>query len=197
LEIKGKTASDRFDPFTDRLSRDIRNSLSEAFVKSLGLMDPVCYRKLSKEWLAKSGAPPYRDYIQDRLHRYESVLDQIRKKPHTDVLLQAIVLWNNELFFEVHDLLEGVWHKTSGDERQALKGLIKAAGVYIHMEYHRRQAAARLAAKSSDLIREYSRCLQFITNTDRLLDKLQNLDPVPPKLVTLDVSRGESQASTS
>ncbi len=31
---------DDFDPFNDRLSRDIRNSLSEAFVGSLAHMQP-------------------------------------------------------------------------------------------------------------------------------------------------------------
>jgi hypothetical protein len=183
LEIKRKTTSDGFDPFTDRLSRDIRNNLSEAFVKSLSLMNAGFYRELSKEWLAKSGAPPYHDYIQDRLNRYERVFDQIQKESLSDVLLQSLVVWNNELFFEMHDLLESVWHKTSGDERQALKGIIKAAGVYIHMEYHHQTAAARLAAKSADLIRKYSHCLQFIANADELLDKLRNLDPVPPKLI--------------
>ena len=56
-DTKRKTAPKRFNPFTDRVSRDIRNSLSEAFVKSLKAMDQSDYRKTSHKWLSKNLAP--------------------------------------------------------------------------------------------------------------------------------------------
>lgn len=179
---KIKTAPKKFNPFTDRLSRDIRNSLSEAFVKSLKGMDQGYYRQLSHEWLSKNLAPIYNDYIKDHLQRYDLVFDQIQRNRLTDKLLQILIIWNGGLFFEVHDLLESIWHQTTGDEHQALKGLIKAAGVYIHMEYHHQKAGDSLAAKSSNLMRRYSHCLTFIANLNVLLKKLDNLDPVPPEL---------------
>ena len=55
--MKRKTAPKSFNPFTDRLSRNIRNSLSEAFVKSLKGMDQSDYRKISHKWLSKNLAP--------------------------------------------------------------------------------------------------------------------------------------------
>jgi len=60
--------------------------------------------------------------------------------------------------------------------------LIKAAGVYVHLEQHRRKAAESLTMKSSSLIRQYAHCLTFIANYETLLDKLKNLDPVAPRL---------------
>ncbi len=89
---------------------------------------------------------------------------------------------NNGLFFEFHDHLERIWQQTTGDEHQALKGLIKAAGVYIHMEHNRPRAVESLSAKSFNLIRRYSHCLTFITNLNVLTEKIKNLDPVSPKL---------------
>jgi hypothetical protein len=171
-----------FDPFNDRLSRDIRNTLSESFADALVRKEPIEYRAAAEKWLAEKLAAGYLNYIQDRLHRYDLVLEKIVASRLDDAMLQSLVLWNNGLFFEFHDHLERIWQKTTGDEHQALKGLIQAAGVYIHMEHNRQDAAKNLSIKSLNLIRRYSRSLAFITNLDVLTKKLENLDPVSPIL---------------
>ena len=179
---KRNLSPDDFDPFNDRLSRDIRNTLSEAFVAALARKEPSKYQVVAEKWLIGKPTAGYVNYIQDRLHRYDLVLEKIQSCRLDDALLQSLVLWNNGLFFEFHDQLEHIWHKTTGDEHQALKGLIKAAGVYIHMEYNRQEAVKSLSIKSLNLIRRYSHCLAFITNLNVLIKRLENSDPVPPKL---------------
>jgi hypothetical protein len=179
---KRKTGADIFDPFNDRLSRDIRNSLSEAFVAALVRMEPSAYRKAADRWWTAKPADIYLTYIQNRLLRYDRVNEQIRANHIDDAILQLLPIWNNELFFEAHDHLERIWSRAVGEKREALKGLIKAAGVYIHLEYKRKKAVASLAAKSLDIIRRHSEALTFITNLDVLKEKLKNLDPVPPRL---------------
>jgi len=47
-------------------------------------------------------------------------------------LRQAAALWNEQLFFEVHEVLEAVWKTASGDLRQALQGLIQIAVAFHH-----------------------------------------------------------------
>ena len=173
---------DGFDPFNDRLSRDIRNSLSEAFVDALEIKEPSGYQAVAAKWLAEKPAAGYRNYIQDRLHRYDRVLKLVSASHLDDTLLQSLVLWNNCLFFEFHDHLERIWRQTKGDERQALKGLIKAAGVYIHMEHNHQKAVERLSGKSLDLLRRYANCLTFISNLNVLMESLKNLDPISPRL---------------
>jgi hypothetical protein len=64
LDKKKKNTPDRFDPFTDRLSRDIRNNLTEAFVISLKQKDSRHYKNLSRQWLAKGLGLIYNEYIQ-------------------------------------------------------------------------------------------------------------------------------------
>ena len=179
---KRNLSPDDFDPFNDRLSRDIRNTLSEAFVDALARKEPSKYQVVAEKWLIGKPAAGYLNYIQDRLHRYDLVLEKIIASRLDDALLQSLVMWNNGLFFEFHDQLEHIWQKTTGDEHQALKGLIKAAGVYIHMEYNRQEAVKSLSIKSLNLIRRYSHCLAFITNLNVLIKRLENSDPVSPKL---------------
>ena len=177
-----KIAAGKFDPFNDRLSRDIRNSLSEAFIDALARMEPSAYRAEADIWRSKKPSEIYLEYIQYRLQSYDQVFNQIENSQLVDPLLQCLVIWNNGLFFEFHDHLEGIWMLASGDERQALKGLIKAAGVYIHSEVGHQRAVKSLAGKAYRLIRQYSHSLTFIKNLDALSHKLKTLDPVAPRL---------------
>ena len=177
-----KATPQAFDPFNDRLSRDIRNSLSDAFVESLKQKDAECYLNCSQKWLKKELAPAHRDYIQNRIQRYGLAFQGIQQKQIDDARVQAVILWNYGLFFEVHDILEDIWHKTQGDEHQAVKGLIKAAGVYVHLESDRLNSAERLAIKSVRLLQAYKDVLGFISNLNVLIGALKTCDPVPPVL---------------
>lgn len=178
----GIKASEIFDPFTDRTSRDIRNSLSEAFVKTIGAKNRMAYLSVARQWREQNLSSLHSDYIDDRLLRYENVFDAIQTGEVVDPLQQALIIWNQGLFFEFHDHLEGIWKSASGDMRQALKGLIKAAGVYIHLEQDHRQAAQSLANKAFVLLQQYRHCLTFMANSEALLNKLKTIDPDPPQL---------------
>ena len=112
----------RFDPFSDRMARDIRNSLSEAFVAALAQKKRSVYQKTAGTWLNKNLSQTHVHYIRDRLRRYGRVFKQINDNQLNDAWLQTLLIWNKELFFEVHDHLETIWARTSGDEHQALKG---------------------------------------------------------------------------
>lgn len=172
----------RFDPFNSRLARDIRNTLSESYGDALLRLDESVYRRQAEQWLAKNIDHDSAGYIQDRLKRYDRAFDQIFDNRILDAKFQALITWNHQLFFEVHELLERIWQQTTGNEFQALKGLIQAAGVYVHLEYNHQVAAEKLAAKSSGRIQKYGACLNFIANLDTLLDKLKTIDADPPLL---------------
>lgn len=179
---KNKMSPDGFDPFSNRMSRDIRNTLSESFVEALARKDHAEYRAAAAKWLATKPAAIYVKYIHDRLRRYDHVLERITVIPLEDARLQSLVIWNNRLFFEFHDHLERMWQQATGNERLALKGLIQAAGVYIHMEHDHGLAVKSLSTKSLELLRRYSFCLKFINNLNDLMDCLKNMNPVPPRL---------------
>jgi hypothetical protein len=56
----------------------------------------------------------------------------------------AAALWNEGLFFEVHEVLEAVWKTAAGPERQALQGLIQIAVAFHHLAHGNRRGAASL-----------------------------------------------------
>ena len=52
-------------------------------------------------------------------------------RPET-VVRQAAALWNEHLFFEVHEVLEAEWKTARGPVREALQGLIQIAVAFHH-----------------------------------------------------------------
>ena len=171
-----------FDPFNDRLSRTIRNKLSVAFIESLTRMDPTPYQLQAREFLDDSPPSPHRAYVQGRLRRYDNAFDQISREEMTDAFDQALVLWNQGLFFEVHERLEPVFHEAKGAERKAYQGMIKAAGAYIHFARGADTSGRKLAAGASALLKEYGHGLPSLDTLDTLLEKLDTFDPHPPRL---------------
>jgi hypothetical protein len=53
--------------------------------------------------------------------------------PVAGAILRAAALWDARLFFEVHEVLEAVWQRATGDTRQALQGLIQIAVAFYHL----------------------------------------------------------------
>jgi hypothetical protein len=178
----GKETSARFDPFTDRRSRDIRNELSEALVAAIAANDERIYHRPAREWLSTDLPAAFNAYIRDRLRRYDQVMAGAESRNASRPFGGFIDIWNQELFFEAHEYLEAIWQHTSGDEHRALKGLIKAAGVYVHLENNRQAAARRLAPKAYRQMKDHAGSLGFIANLDRLLDCMQRVVPIPPRL---------------
>jgi hypothetical protein len=41
--------------------------------------------------------------------------------------------WNEQQYYEAHDVLEQLWLRTRSDDAQFFKGLIQAAGAFVHL----------------------------------------------------------------
>ena len=141
-----------FDPFNDRPSRTVRKALSERLGDCLARRR--VFPEAPEDLLARFPQTPYRDYLQDRAARYRKATRDIQGTAGSPVA-RAAILWRHGLFFEAHEVLEPHWLATSGDEREGLKGLIQAAGVYVHREAGHETAAASLARKAVDRLRRY------------------------------------------
>ena len=182
MSAANQNKTTRFNPFTDRRSRDIRNGFSEALVEAMAANDKSIYHRLANKWLSTDLPPVFETYIRDRLNRFDQILAGNESLHPTGPYAGFVEIWNQGLFFEAHEYLETIWQRTSGDAHQALKGLIKAAGVYVHLENNNQHSARRLASKALRQMKDYAHCLGFIANLDTLLDSIQKLDPVPPRL---------------
>ena len=44
--------------------------------------------------------------------------------------------WNEQRYYEAHDVLEQLWLKTGSGDADFFKGLIQAAGAFVHLQKH-------------------------------------------------------------
>lgn len=190
-----------FDPFRDRLSRDIRNDLSRCFGQSLadGSLSPV--EELSASLLEGDLHRCYREYVESRLELYRRAFDRIRKSGQ-DPILRGLILWDLRLFFEMHEVLEHAWHHSEGGLKMLLQSLIRAAGVYIKLEHGYYRQAARLAEKACAVLEKHGGALRDYFAPEALIAALRSLNPVPPILLgksfsEADPSQGEKRTFTN
>ena len=173
----------RFDPFNDRLCRNVRNALSEGFKSSLEQKDLQPVLRIAGFFLDQHPPASVRSYIESRLVAYEKVLGKILGRRTDQPLEIAMVIWDHRLFFETHEYLETFWMKAAGDEKALLQALIRAAGTYVHLDQGNLVGARRISAKAIPVIEEKQALLAGCADVKLLLRKLKALDPDPPKLL--------------
>ena len=173
-----------FDPRNDRLARDIRNQMARAFVKCLDPeadLGPV--NKLTDRLLTGHPENIYTDYVRDRQQRYLAAKLTITGQKINDNFYRALVLWDKELFFETHEVLESLWINSSGTHRLILQALIRAAGYYIHLGTGNQSGAEKMAVQAWEVLNKYHREVPPFPGLDNLLACLARLESVPPKLL--------------
>jgi hypothetical protein len=160
---------EKFDPFADRTARDLRNSLSVALAQALAAGQRDGYHQLARRWREHNPSAACRRYLEDRLERYDRAMAACKDLPDPSPTMTAGVLWNLGLFFEVHEVVERIWRVAEGGRREALKGLVQAAGVFVQLEAGRPEPAARLAARAAQRLDRWRKNLPEITNLEELL----------------------------
>ena len=66
------------------------------------------------------------------LDHAKHVIEEIVEKE--DAISEGISYFNNERFWECHEILEGVWKKCIGDEKFLVQGLILVAAGLVHYQ---------------------------------------------------------------
>jgi uncharacterized protein len=171
-----------FDPFRDRVSRAVRNSLSRAFGQCLENGSLSAVEERCGSLLKTDLSPCCRDYVESRLGRYRRAFERIQES-RNDPVLRGLILWDLRLFFEMHEVLEHAWHHAEGSRKGLLQSLIRAAGVYIKLEHGYDREAARLAEKACAVLERSSSALRDYCEPEALVAALKSLDPDPPVLL--------------
>jgi hypothetical protein len=174
----------RFDPFESRLCRQVRNGLSESLMASIhkGQIGPS--QAVAEQLRPDHAEPVIGHYIDDRITRYQAVIAQIRSVniPVDDTYAIALLLWDQGLFFEVHEWVEAKWLQSSGAEKRVLQAVILAAGTYVHLEAGCPEKAKKIAAKALPPLIQHKALVPGFFNVDVLIASLESVNPVPPKL---------------
>ena len=127
--------------------------------------------------------PGYERYVKERLAKYEEAYSIMAKRDIKEVLAQAAIFWDFELYFEMHELLEFEWKKAEGDRRRALQGLIRAAGMKIHAENNNRKAAISMGGKA-------------LTDLANYCGELRGFDKLEAILAEIEKTLGTAQSTT-
>jgi len=93
---------------------------------------------------------PFLEYLRRQTSRLLDALRLVRTLgPQGDEaeLRRGVALFNAGLYFECHELLEGVWRATPGPERAFYHGIVQAAAAFYHYEKHNLHGARTLLTK--------------------------------------------------
>lgn len=171
-----------FNPFIDRLSRDIRNELSEGLATAVETGNDALLAATVAKYRQQPLADYYRTYLEDRCSRYEKALAAISPGV-TDPIQRGLILWDLGLFFEVHEVLEHAWYSAEGAMKATLQALIRAAGVYIKREYGFYDSAGRIAEKAVPVLEANRELLAKYFCPDRLISVLAVAEIAAPRLL--------------
>ena len=160
---------EKFDPFNNRQARDIRNTLSKSFLESLVEKDVSVFQKRAAGYLQQDLEQVYQMYVKKRLLKYDEVFALIEQGKIEEKFHQALILWDQELYFEMHELLEKIWINAAGNERKALQGLIRAAGMKIHAESGNIKASITMGRKAQGDLQLYKGALKQPGHLDSIL----------------------------
>jgi uncharacterized protein len=84
--------------------------------------------------------------------------------------------WNDQRYYEAHDVLEQLWLKNASDDANFFKGLIQAAGAFVHLKKHYEHPSHA----------KHSKRLAPAVRLFRIAEK--NLSPFMPRHHGLDVT---------
>lgn len=172
-----------FAPFSDRLSRDLRNTLSETLLAALAKQNPEPFEAVAQDFRHRPDlSPALAEYLGERLACYRAIIAQLRENPDPDQA--ALLLWDHELFFEFHELLEKRWLVATGVAKEVLQGLIRAAGTYVLRQQGQTAGAAKMAARARETLTKHQALLPPGFSADQLLVGLADPLARPPHLGT-------------
>ena len=108
--------------------------------------------------------------------RIESLVRSLDAKSARDPFYEGyFICFNQQRYYEAHDVLEHLWLKEKGPSRQFFKGLIQLAGAFVHLQKQFRRP-------------EHPTDRKRLSPAFRLFKlAYRNLEPFAPRHLDLDV----------
>jgi predicted metal-dependent hydrolase len=172
LENKGWTPTDR-----EWLLTEVRNRMPES-VRVIDLRIGSSHIELDIVTDVR-GAEDIKRYVekfQRVIDLREIVKSEETRKPEV-VMREAAQLFNRERFWEAHEVLEGLWRRLTGVEKNVVHGLILLAAAYVHLQKDELEVFRSILARARNALEEHDVVEIFGLNVDvlrRRLDKADN-----------------------
>jgi len=156
------------DKFAHNLCGYLRNK-EQGFLQEL--------LKLCSE-LKRESDPYILEYVEKKCLRYSKFLKELPQdfQPAEEDLERTVklarLLFKNELYFEVHELLEEVWMGEFGENRDFLQALIQIGAAYYHLENFNSTGFKLLLDNALELLNGYEGVI-FGIDVNELKEKIK------------------------
>ncbi len=176
---------------------ELRDKLSELLKEALrveNLATPLHLLRSFEDMVSGQRQPAFGEELQaelsaaiDRVDAYCRALEKLSRRsfrpavPVERVLEEAACLFNEGLFFEVHEILETVWLTQEKGVRLLLQGLIQIAVGFHHLENNNLRGAVSLLKEGVEKVNAYDpdrsrlRLNQFLAQIDRARRAIESL----------------------
>lgn len=106
-------------------------------------------------------------------------LTEAREKE--EILREGIALFNEERFWESHEVLERIWHPAEGEEKEIIQGMILTAAALVHAQKDRNETALGMLRKAEQKlgIAEKYEGINLKHVKQRISEMLERRDPKP------------------
>ena len=119
------------------------------------------------EEYVREKAKNYSEFLRELPANFEPVEDDIEKN-----VKMARLLFEKELYFEVHEILEEVWMGEFGKEREFLQALIQIGVAYYHLSNYNTRGFKLLLENALELLESYSGIIHTV-NVDKLKEDIK------------------------
>ncbi len=146
--------------------RDVKE-ISSQVRKILGSKEAASHFRVSSNALEFNLFASSNEQLEDRKNLLESRFSKIIElkpldtapSPKTirEAVREGVELFNQERFWECHEVLEQAWHPAKGRERDTIQGMILTAAAFVHFQKGEddicqsilRRALARIGSESA------------------------------------------------
>jgi len=106
------------------------------------------------------------------LASYTEIAEKVVEKEHA--IEHAKLLFNNEQYWECHEVLEGVWKHASGDEKKLLQGIILTCAAFVHSQKDEEDICLSVLNRALAKLQD-AKSIYYGIDTDRFRQMVANI----------------------
>src|SRR6267143_3806230 len=104
-------------------------------------------------FVASSDLGKSKSLLEDKISKVvtlRSLESRVPKRAENEALREGIDLFNQERFWEAHEVLEEIWHPATGIERDTIQGLILTAAAFVHYQKNEASVCLSILSRAKD-----------------------------------------------
>jgi uncharacterized protein len=112
-----------------------------------------------------------------------------------EALREGVRLFNEERFWEAHEVLEEIWRPAKGEDRDIIQGLILTAAAFVHFQKNEASVCISILGRAFEKLGSANDFRDL--NVHRLRSQIENIiDDMVPRLLRIDWIRAKTTLQT-